>query len=325
MMMQVFLGTIRRHMWAVRTAILLAVLVGACKEIPVDNGTANVIKRLRDTVVSHDITVERDTTIRLDTIITVDHDTLFKRDTIIDTKTIIRTDTVFSRDTVIQKDTLRVRDTVSHIDTLHIKGDTLRLHDTLHLRDTLRLHDTLRHVDTLTRHDTIIHVDTVRQVSYELPRSGVLYRKHDNLQIDSVPVDIDDLTRLIIDLQGSSVMAVQLKLLARITVEYDTAKWAAVAPSWLYMIATRFELSGGKGKISLTADPWNTTTTAGIAVVPRAPFSRQWIAIGRPPGSEGIFAVTNVDASGRWIYGYIKARFPENSAVIDSLALKFRY
>lgn len=287
-------------MWLVRALALVALLVGACKEIPVDNGTATVIKRTRDTIIHHDIRVMRDTTVRLDTIITVNHDTVFWSDTIISTMTIIQIDTIFTRDTVIQTDTIKLHDTASYTDTVKVNGGTVVVRD------------------------TIVRIDTVRLVATELPRSGILYRKIDGGGIQSVPIEIDDLTRLTVQVQGNTLEMLNLKLIARVRKEYDTTKWG-VPPSWIYLLVPRLELFSGKGKAELQYDPWSNTLKPGLAIVPRYPYNGRWLATDKERGSGGSFVVTEVDNSGRWIYGYVKAEFNELDATVDSLALKFRY
>jgi len=161
-------------------------------------------------------------------------------------------------------------------------------------------------------------------VNPELPRSGVLYRKLDGGGIASVPIEIDDLTQLTVQMQGNTLGLLNLKLIARVRKEYDTTKWG-VPPSWLYLLVPRLELLSGKGKVDLQYDPWNNTAKAGLAIVPRYPFNSRWLATDKTKGTGGSFVVTEVDNGGRWIYGYVKAELGEYDAAVDSLALKFRY
>ncbi|MBS1912496.1 MAG: hypothetical protein JST22_10965 [Bacteroidetes bacterium] len=312
-----------RHSWQIGIIAGLVVLAGACKELPVDQNTANVTRRPKDTLVTHDTTIDRDTTIKADTVITTDRDTLIKRDTVVHIKTVIRTVTVVQVDSVIERDTLRLRDTIVRNDTLKL-WDTLKVRDTLKLRDTLTIRDTVKVVDTVTVRDTISKVDTLREVLK--PRYAMLFRKTDTRTIDSVAMEIDDITLLVLELSpGTGPTAVQLKLIGRVVASYDTVKWGAIAPSWLYMIIPHTAIVNGSARREFAVDPWNNTSAPGLAIIPRAPYNRTWVAA-IPSASSGTFTVAEIDTTDRWLYCYVKAKFGSPSgAAIDSLALRFQY
>lgn len=283
---------LRRHCWEVVLTAICLVLV-SCQEIPVDQNTATVTRRPKDTLITIDSIVMRDTTVQVDTILS-GRDTLIERDTMVQVRTVVRTVHVIVRDTVITNDTVRTVETV---------------------------------------HDTIRKVDTLRELHSDLPKSAKLHRiKNGSEIIDPLTVEIDDLTRIVVQLdQNIGPVALQIQLIGRIpfVVEaskptYDTVKWG-IPPSWLYMVVPRAEINGGRDSTGFVADPWNNTAKAGLAVLPRLPYARVWSATGAGDGNKGGFVIAKVDTASRTIYAYMRARFRTPEVVIDSLSIQFKY
>ncbi len=236
------------------------------------------------------------------------------------------------KDTLLSIDTSVIHDTTVHVDTVITQNrDTLIQNDTLiTVKTVIRtvqvvVRDTVIRNDTTKVHDTTRVVDTLRLLGETLPRSGVLYRKSADrgTVVAQVSIEIDDLTRIIVELKPNvGPVALQIKMIARVPTLTDTAVWG-IPPSWLYLIVPRIEINNGVGSRDLIADPWNNTAKAGLAILPRYPYNRQWQATS--PSLPGQFGVTRVDTVNREINAYVRAKFNDPASTVDSLVLKFKY
>jgi hypothetical protein len=194
-----------------------------------------------------------------------------------------------------------------------------------------------RQIDTLVKHDTTVDIDTFEVHVIDTVRDTVRIDRTEPLVIEgkihrikggnvvgSIPIVIDNQTRLITEITSTNVLKViRLKLIARVTQAYDPNEWG-VPPSWIYLVIDRLELQNGTGARTLEADPRRDGVT-GLAILPRPPFNLEWLATS--PDAIGKFEVTGLtnDGSGRWINAYVKAEFTAHNARIDSLSLRFKY
>lgn len=305
--------------------LLLAGLAGACSDVGVDNNTANVTRRERDTIYLRDTIISRDTIAIHDTLVTKPDTIVIRKDTTIikrDTVIITRHDTVevLRRDTVIitKRDTLRT-------------GDTIRTHDSIYVHDTLTKIDTVRLRDTITHRDTIHVLDTVLLERRGLQMTGRLFVYHDAAPTTFYDVSVDTIASVLaVYFTGGQPTSIDLRLFARIPERPVPSPYET--PSWCHINVLGINATNST-PTPLRNDPVKSPDLNGAGVIFRTTDSEQpkWFA--SSTRNETTFAVTSVNVAGRRITAMMRGKFyalglpgaSPPTVRVDSLALTLGY
>ncbi len=318
-------NSVKRTVAVILACILLAGLASACSDVGVDNNTANVTRRERDTVFLRDTIIARDTVslhdtiaIKTDTVVIRKDTTIIRRDTIIvtrhDTIEVVRRDTVI----ITKRDTLRT-------------GDTIRTHDPIYVHDTLTKIDTVRLRDTVTHRDTIHVLDTILLERRGLQMTGRLFVFHDAAPTTYYDVNVDTIASVLaVYFTGGQPTSIDLRLFARVPERPLVAPYET--PSWCHINVLGINATNNT-PAPLRNDPVKSPDLNGAGVIYRPSDSDQpkWYA--SSTRNETTFAVTSVNIASRRITAALKGKFyalglpplSPPTVRVDSLALTLAY